>query len=756
MEWGYSHEKVVSGVAELRTQIAEFRPNCCLLLGNTPLHFTAGLSGITSWRGSILATSFGKAVPSIHPAAVLRDYKDHVLLAHDIRRAAEEARSPILSLPQRTLELNLSANEICYRLDSWSTGSLLSFDIEGGLDAFPCCSVATSSNRGFIIAWSRFNDHDQGRVAQSLSRVLYSTSVPKVLQNSLYDRFVLAYGYRMLIRNVVEDTMVKQWEVYPELPKGLGTIASIWTREPYYKFERKTEEQDKFYEYCIKDSCVTLEACLAQDGALGASAKRHYSFNIDLLNPLLYMELRGFNYDKETAQSELAQVRGALIECRTRIELKVQPQQWTKKEFGSSICGLKGSISSQRLAKVLYEQKGYPIQRVGRGPTAKVTTDVDALLKIAKKFPNDPFITDILLHRKLESIAETLEVQTDPDGRVRCGYNLVGTETGRLTCYTSPTGSGANLQTITKKLRKLYLADSGYNLFQCDLSGADGWTVAAHCLRHGDSTMWDDYQFGLKPARIIALMYMGIDVSVLSREQLKGACAGVDDDGWLYFACKRVQHATNYGVGEKTGADQVMKDSYKLTGTPIYIEPAVFASLQRLYFVRYPGLYQWHAWAKREVENGKNLTGASGHERKFFGRRRSWDYKRRAWEADHDTWKEFLADEPQSNTTYATNLALHRLWHDPENRKGLDWTGGGVDVLLPKQETGLIIEPLHQVHDALIGQFPKDRTDWAISKIRSWFSNPLQIAGVEVTIPFDGKYGPSWGELGSKYGGGNI
>lgn len=753
-EWGLDHDHVTNGWHLLQRDLAAFAPHCILALGNTPLHFLCGRTGVSSWRGSILQTAWGKVVPSLHPASLLHaggaNYKDWPLVRFDIQRARAEAEFPEYTVPQRTLELNLSANEICNRLDAWTPGALLSFDIEGGLDAFPCCSVAGESNRGFIIAWGRHSESEQGRIAVALSRALFSLAIPKVLQNSLYDRFVLAYGYRMLIRNVAEDTMLKQWEVYPELPKGLGTIASIWTREPYYKFEggrgnkgmlgpNSTQyELETYYRYCIKDSCVTLEGCLAQDQALSQEARRHYRGNVDLLDALLYMELRGIRYDTAGAFGELGQVNAALSECATRLELRA----------GYSLNGKKGSISSNKLKRCLYAEKGYPEQKTGRGPTARVTTDVEALLNLAKKFPNDPFIADILLHRKLESIQETLEVSTDSDGRVRCGYNLVGTETGRLTCYTSPTGSGANLQTITKKLRKLYIADEGNWLFQCDLSGADGWTVAAHCIKHNDPTMWDDYSTGLKPAKIVALMYEhGAAATICSRDELKERCRAVDQDGWLYFACKRIQHASNYGVQEKTVAKQIMVDSYKMTGSPVYVEPSVCAALQRLYFLRYPGIYQWHSWARNQVADGKNLISASGHERKFFGRRKSWNYKMRVWEADHDTWKEFLADEPQENTTYATNLALSRLWNDPENRISNSHT---------LHTSRLRIEPLHQVHDALIGQFRKEESDWAISKIRSYFQNTLFIANTQVTIPFEGAYGPSWGELGPKYGGGVI
>ncbi len=105
-----------------------------------------------------------------------------------------------------------------------------------------------------------------------------------------------------------------------------------------------------------------------------------------------------------------------------------------------------------------------------------------------------------------------------------------------------------------------------------------------------------------------------------------------------------------------------------------------------------------------------------------------------------ETFKEFLADEPQENTTYATNLALHNLWCDPENRRG----------------GKLIVEPLHQVHDALIGQVPKDDTEFASRKIKLWFQNELEIANCKVVIPYEGAFGSSWGQLGLKHGGGNL
>lgn len=795
-------QEIRDGLAQLREDLAVFKPNLCVLLGNTPLHaakanrpigkFAADVSAsdsddekenkkypfkISSWRGSLfradlLGTPFTgfKCLPSVHPAYVLRQYSNKPLLDLDLRRAASEGRTADLVLPKRDLITTLDAGTLCHIMDTWPTDLPCSLDIEGGLPeccvndsvksnskkrrhiGWRCVSLSPRPSTAYVIAWWKFSVDEKIRLLRSFARLMFRSDVGKVMQNSLYEFFVLAYGYYIPIRNVRDDTMLKGWEVYCELPKGLSTQASIWTREPHWKDDEMYESTGENLAIgCGKDTAVTLEICTAQDAVLDPTlascdrdavqrrlARQHYQVNLQMLNPLLYMELRGIRYDQASVQKQLTETQLEITEVASRLNSSA----------GGELRGKKGSLSAQRLASCLYQisrvstgtgkkkveiqwrNSAYPPQykkEAGR-KTEKLTTDVEAILKLRKSCPGDEFLSGILQHRHLEGLLETLEIRPDSDGRVRCGYNVVGTETGRLTCYTSPTGAGANLQTITKKLRKNYVADPGFDFFQCDLAGADGWTVAAHCARLGDRTMLDDYLFGLKPARILALLYeLGPSVNHLDRASLKNACRAVDSDGWLYFASKRVQHGTNYMMGIPTMMTQVMKDSFKLSGTPIYLEHGQATRLQQSYLYRYRGVPIWHQWAGSQLQAHASLTSASGHTRHFFGR-----IQDRWGKVDHDTLKEFLADEPQQNTTWATNLAMLRLWNDPENRR---------------PDGSLIIEPLHQVHDALCGQWPQDVREWAKAKLRSYFNNPLTIADMEITIPFEGAWGPSWGEL---------
>ena len=735
-------EEIQSGLAQLRDDIRTFNPNLCVLLGATPLRAARNTTDkITEWRGSLFCSSQldspffrRKCLASLHPAYVLREFSGFPLLKFDLLRAANEGKSAELVLPERELITSYDASTLIYLMDTWPKGLRCSVDIEGGLSGWPCVSLCARPTKSITIAWGKFTEAEHCDVLRSFARLMGRRDVPKVLQNSLYDNFVLSFGYGLPIRNVFDDTMLKGWEVYCELPKGLGTQTSIWTREPFYKTDRKSDDIETFYRYCAKDSAVTLEICNNQDNVLTGPSLIHYRKNIEMLNPLLYMELRGIKYDQENVSRELH---------KAHCEIKQVGEQLCQ-EAGNELRGAKGSLSSDKLKyclyqldpgytpkgrrKTLYEWKNkkYPPQYKRTDEGGKVlTTDIEALLHLRRKQSDDEFLNRIIRHRHLESLIETLNIGCDPDGRVRCGYNIVGTETGRLTCYTSPTGSGANLTTITESCRNNYIADDGYDFFQCDLKGADGWTVAARCHQLGDSTMLEDLQFGLQIAKIIVLLYdLGLEINLLDRDSLLNLCRTVLKSDWRYFACKRVQHGTNYDMGIPTLCTQVMKDSFKKSGTPIYIDHREGSAFQQAYLSRYLGISRVKQWAESVVRaEGKHLS-ASGQTRIFFGRRFGNNI--------HDTIKEFLAHEPQSNTTWATNLAMLNLWNDPENRRS---------------NGSLIIEPLHQVHDALCGQWPQSVRAWARHKVKTYFNNPLTIAGTTLIIPFEGRFGRSWGEL---------
>jgi DNA polymerase I-like protein with 3'-5' exonuclease and polymerase domains len=62
---------------------------------------------------------------------------------------------------------------------------------------------------------------------------------------------------------------------------------------------------------------------------------------------------------------------------------------------------------------------------------------------------------------------------------------------------------------------------------------------------------------------------------------------------------------------------------------------------------------------------------------------------------------------------------MYNLWTDRDNR-----------FQSASGRTKLRVEPLHQVHDEMVVQFRQEDTEWAKTKIKQWFNNPITIAGV--------------------------
>lgn len=764
----WNSSEIQGGLAVLADALREFKPHIVVLLGEAPLK--AALDPVTvhplvqarfkhsvaNYRGSVFMCDkpespfFGfKCMATYHPAKVLRQYDLLPLFQFDLRRARQEGDEPDLNHTPPRIDIDLSPFAVIDRLQAIQPGTLTSIDIEGGIVAqtistrtdpitkekiryrkdscVPCLAISTRSDEAFVISFGRYSEYEERLVMNALSKLCYDHTIPKLFQNGSYDVFVLYWVFGFLVRNHAHDTMLSGWEHYPEFPKSLGFQASLWTKEPYWKFERKTDDHDTFLRYCGKDAAITLAIHEAQMKAFTPEQQKHYEFNCRLLPILTYAQIRGIRWDRDAAK-EMSDMYGVkLAESLTRLRVEAK-----NNEFNPN--------SAIQVCNFLYNKCGFPTQYKVEGgrKTNKRTADKLSLLKLLKKFPGDKIIADLLWYRKVKKLKEQSDIKTDADGRVRCSYNAVGTTTGRLSSSQAPTGTGMNLQTVTKDLRHLCRADDGHYFFQVDLEGADGWTVACHCTNLGDTTMIEDYSFGIKPAQAIALMYMlqrepyklekeieqhGNNLAHWTREAIKTAAKKhVDKDGWLYFASKRVQHGGNYGLGKIQMSNQILQDSYKLHSEPILLTAGDCDNLKRLYLDgRYMGVKLWQRWVKGELLNRGALSSASGHTRRFFGRRN-----------DNSVINAALSHEPQANTAYSTNLGLGRIWSDESNRD---------------EHGNLIVQPLHQVHDAVCGQFPIDKTDWAIKKLKEWMHNEITIAGIPLVIPYEGEYGPSWGDM---------
>lgn len=536
------------------------------------------------------------------------------------------------------------------------------------------------------------------------------------------------------------------------------------------------------HKYCCIDSAVTYEINQKCDKFLQPKSREHYQFNMVLQNVLMYMELRGIKYDKKKAKERLHEVQlqayerqydldllaGRGVTNTDKVSLMSQVKetmlykngsgqvkadfvnggydwcmrvlhgeaQLTKAELGRLGIELGVSLnlrSNRVMCNYLYKELNLPEQRHPK--TKQLSKDYESLLVLKKKSKH-PIIDHILPLSELITRATQLETGCDPDGRIRSTYNGVGSETGRVTCKKSPTGTGRNAQAtadentlkeegdlLREGLRDLLLADEGCYLAKCDLKGSDGWTIGAAMSVLGDDSMLRDLKAGVKPAQVLALaLTYSLNnqhdearrvVTERNLVKLKQECSAIKKDDWLYFACKQCIWGFCYLMGAQKAASHV----FKVSEGQVDLSTQQMEQIKKLLFLRYDVRKWWNAMQNKLERQPypPRLLSPSGHQRMFFARKQ-------------EILGEALAHLPQSVTTYATNIAVYRCWTDPENRIG----------------NRLRVEPMHQVHDEMLCQFKIEDKDWALGKIRQWFNNTINIDNLDIIIPFDGAYGTNW------------
>jgi uracil-DNA glycosylase len=766
-------EAVTNATARLKKDLAAFRPNCCLLLGD----FTAKVFGselsVFKDRGSLrYSPIFGvKYVATYRPGEVMRNFTWSPAFTADISKAVSESKFSEFCPPVRKIESWPTFDRLVTRLNAvLEAKKEIAFDLEGLPDqvGVTCYSIATSPTDAFIVPlrnkdaspfWSLEQEVELWRLT---AEILGSPDIPKIAHNGMYELFVFALRHKLLIRGLANDTMYKMWEIFCELPKDLGFTNSLFGKSPFHKDERTDPDLTVHHEYCCKDSLVTYECSEEMDKALARNDRsmEHYRFNIRVMKPYLYMQLRGCKIDREL----LAHKRSANWD-------KIVLQQSIVNEMSGQVLNVK---SSPQKAKFLYGELGLPEQhRMDKGQK-KVTTNFDALCKLYVRSQLPVVLEIIKLIQLRTRFSDLHKFETFADGRMRTNLNPVGTDTGRLSSsatwveaiVNSPSIDfktrqkngvkskvmelkykeeidclGTNLQNVTKDLRDLFIPDrEDFVFWQYDLSGADAWTVAADLAALGNSRMMDHLCAKIKPSIVIVLLTeYGDEVYKWSLDKLKevhdatlGAVKKVPKLKDSYRCAKACQHGTNYGMQPPLMASLLLQTSVKSwvlnfnDGIVDDIDfkmthPRIMERFQNLYS-NYYGLEKRNEWLRTQLSNHGYLDCANGHRRKFCSIR-----NRRTIE--DSIVRVAASHEPQANTTYATNSALCNMYYDLTNR-----TARG----------NLRCEPLLMIHDALAGQCHASQKSWAEEKMNDWFNVPLIIHGIPVTIPVEGGFGPNW------------
>jgi DNA polymerase I-like protein with 3'-5' exonuclease and polymerase domains len=364
-------------------------------------------------------------------------------------------------------------------------------------------------------------------------------------------------------------------------------------------------------------------------------------------------------------------------------------QQWLNTVIGKPL----NPRSPKQLQELFYHDLGCAV--VTSRKTQRPTTDSDALDKIALSDPIlRPICSAINQIRQLSNFRSVCLQPIDHDSRIRCSYNIAGTETFRFSSSQDAFGFGTNLQNISSgqernqdfplpNLRKLFVPDAGYTMGDFDLAQADARVVAWDAQDEPLMELFAD------PSR---------DLHNENTEVIFGKCLGKNDPNRQLS--KTGVHLTNYG-----GTPAVLAASLGLTRHEA-------ERFQARWFSAHPAIRDWHNRVLSELQSRRYVENAFGYRRFYFDR-------------IEGILKEALAWIPQSTVAITTNLGIERV------RERL--SGHKVEFLL-------------QVHDSSVFQWPTHLTEALLPQIRANLQIPIPYP-TPLIIPVGSKTSDvSWGD----------
>lgn len=721
---------VWEGYHQLMAEIEMVQPNLIIAFGNVSMWALTGHWGILKWRGSQLEAEViqgsgvqklgPKLIPTVHPAAVLREWSLRSAVVNDLRRAARHLDSRTYTRPQWNFILRPNFDQVMSallaierRLDAGEE-VWLDFDIETRGGHIECFSLSWSRLDAICVPIMSYDGREGYWSLEEETHIIYKVykitthkGVRVRWQNGLYDA---QYTHRwwLFVPRGGQDTMISQHAIFSDLPKALAYQASTYADwYVYWKDEGKNWNPklppEERWRYNCLDCIYTREVGEVEAGVVEQLGLQSvHSFQQAMFWPVLRAMLRGIRVLEENA---------------TVLADEIQRQITVREQFLVDVLGYNLNIDSpKQMMALFYEdlQQTVIMTRAKKGAPAHPTCDDEALKKLGEREPLLRPITNCVadLRTLNKFLGDFVLAKRDYDGRMRCSFNIGGSESGksapktyRLSSSKSAFGSGANLQTIPSEksksvgkwearqhfqmigdpyalpnLRSMFGPDPGFTFFNGDLDRADLSVMA-----------WDADDELLKAA-----VKLGVDIHLLNVYVLDGKepppleeLVETHPKYWDHRGPRKHKrefskvfcHATDYLGKARTVAAHTNRSIHETERA------------QRIYLGTYKGIARWQERTIEEVKKRRYVENRFGYRWYIFDR------------IDDQIMPEAVAWIPQSTVS----IVINKIWYN---------------IYLNEKE----IEVLLQVHDSLSGQFPSHRKEKALAAIRE---------NAKVVVPYE-------------------
>lgn len=254
----YIRAEYAGELERLYSEIIREQPNLILVLGATATWALCHTAGIKQYRGAVTGTHSAvtaklgrefKVLPTYHPAMVSRDMSARPIVVADFSKALRESTFPDIRIPDCFIWTHPTLEDLAtYERDYINPATLLSIDIETKGDQITCIGFAPGPESAIVIPLFKGDNGSYWATTEeevaALDYVRRWCEKPCVFQNGMYDMSFLWRRYHIPCPNAQEDTMLLHHAFQPELEKGLGFLATIYTDRPSWKFMRGGKKHD--------------------------------------------------------------------------------------------------------------------------------------------------------------------------------------------------------------------------------------------------------------------------------------------------------------------------------------------------------------------------------------------------------------------------------------------------------------------------------------------------------------------------------
>tara|TARA_S200002703_G_scaffold27570_1_gene23567 strand:+ start:7824 stop:10088 length:2265 start_codon:yes stop_codon:yes gene_type:complete len=355
--------------------------------------------------------------------------------------------------------------------------------------------------------------------------------------------------------------------------------------------------------------------------------------------------------------------------------------------------------STLQLRKLLFDF-------LGLNPTGKKTgtgadsTDAEVLKELSAQSPVPQLILDIRQKSKIKNTyLDKIIPQLDRDSRLRTGFNLHGTTSGRL----SSSGK-LNMQQLPRDnpaVKGCIKAAAGSKIVAMDLTTAEVY-VAAKLAE--DEALMDVFRSG------------GNFHSTIAHTVFKLSCP-VEDVAELYSdrrqAAKAVTFGIMYGAGPAKISEQVTKDSGK------YFSKNEAAEVINDYFKTFHKLKSW-------IETNQKFIEQNGFTYSYFGRKRRLPN---------------VASEDKGIKSHSIRSGLNFLVQSAASDINLL---GAIDMSAFIQSQKMKSKIFALVHDSILAEVPEDEIDFYCEMLKKFIQMDRGISIPEAPVGCDFEIGDDY------------